>query len=680
MGGGCQEHVDDHVVRVLHSKHVQRVDSECDMAATLAWDIPAIPDRRRVVSWIVPARLSRVGRRVSSSLRAMMSTIIANYQPSSSQLASRHANPWPSVIPPTYLLNLDNIHRYTQTKHKHLPAHLLFPSHQSSLPKQSRYTSVRITTAYFLSPPIQCRQAICRTHCRPKNGTSLFVASKHKRSRPHHGPSAPRRHRCLTLARWTTLARRPRPTPSCPPRSRSAASRQTLPMLSAPARSCAATTSRARFRAPSAPDAVAILVSIRGILHCRRRGLLRFPWVRPQRLDIVSFVTCATALNGTDAGVASTVPSTYAAPIESAGKDALYNALKPSSTPSAPVSTTDAIPAAQPDSSSTLTLPGPAKTPYYSPATPVPGSAPYYNPSQSTVSAAAAPYYSPERESSTSPDGGVAVFELPSSPVDSKYNVPTGFILGAEHKNAPNSDTTEAKEGEAIDAMSSAVPPVSAKQRQSSIISTTSQGDGPVEDISSFDASFSRALPGYRGAPTVGMPGWHEVPEQQATSKTWEEDLELRAKVGAELQRKANEAARRAEEDQLSKEFWEKERIEREKAAAEETAPPMRPPKQMAVGTGAPTPATLAVDDPWSDHRDLDPSGTQTEPPTEGLAPLPPRRSPAITTALRIYWRIRPTNRIGADDYTLVFAWVSRQHHRDGHNLTGFANKPHCRR
>jgi len=29
-----------------------------------------------------------------------------------------------------------------------------------------------------------------------------------------------------------------------------------------------------------------------------------------------------------------------------------------------------------------------------------------------------------------------------------------------------------------------------------------------------------------------------------------------------------------------------------------------------------------------------------------------------ITTVLRIYWRIRPTNRIGGDDYTLIFALV----------------------
>ncbi|KAK1828917.1 hypothetical protein QBC39DRAFT_264327 [Podospora conica] len=32
----------------------------------------------------------------------------------------------------------------------------------------------------------------------------------------------------------------------------------------------------------------------------------------------------------------------------------------------------------------------------------------------------------------------------------------------------------------------------------------------------------------------------------------------------------------------------------------------------------------------------------------------------SITTALRIYWRARPTWRIGADDYTLIFAWVSQ--------------------
>ena len=31
-----------------------------------------------------------------------------------------------------------------------------------------------------------------------------------------------------------------------------------------------------------------------------------------------------------------------------------------------------------------------------------------------------------------------------------------------------------------------------------------------------------------------------------------------------------------------------------------------------------------------------------------------------ITTALRVYWRARPTWRIGADDYTLMFAWVGQ--------------------
>lgn len=29
-----------------------------------------------------------------------------------------------------------------------------------------------------------------------------------------------------------------------------------------------------------------------------------------------------------------------------------------------------------------------------------------------------------------------------------------------------------------------------------------------------------------------------------------------------------------------------------------------------------------------------------------------------VTTGLRIYWRLRPSRRIGADDYTLVFALV----------------------
>lgn len=65
---------------------------------------------------------------------------------------------------------------------------------------------------------------------------------------------------------------------------------------------------------------------------------------------------------------------------------------------------------------------------------------------------------------------------------------------------------------------------------------------------------------------------------------------------------------------------------------------------------GAPLPASPPVDPGYSAGDRLDAIPLATVGTLLGIA--------TITTALRIYWRIRPTNRIGADDYTLVFALV----------------------
>lgn len=40
-----------------------------------------------------------------------------------------------------------------------------------------------------------------------------------------------------------------------------------------------------------------------------------------------------------------------------------------------------------------------------------------------------------------------------------------------------------------------------------------------------------------------------------------------------------------------------------------------------------------------------------------------------VTTALRIYWRARSTWRVGADDYTLVFALVCKKDKNDAGGL-----------
>lgn len=50
-----------------------------------------------------------------------------------------------------------------------------------------------------------------------------------------------------------------------------------------------------------------------------------------------------------------------------------------------------------------------------------------------------------------------------------------------------------------------------------------------------------------------------------------------------------------------------------------------------------------------------------------------------ITTGLRLYWRVRPARRIGADDYTLVFALVRTAESDSIATLTSIAADSHHR-
>ncbi|KAA8911290.1 hypothetical protein FN846DRAFT_936217 [Sphaerosporella brunnea] len=141
------------------------------------------------------------------------------------------------------------------------------------------------------------------------------------------------------------------------------------------------------------------------------------------------------------------------------------------------------------------------------------------------------------------------------------------------------------------------IPPPNAQGdqlRHGSVASNASSSFDPCDDLSSFDASFSRAIPGFRGVPVLD--GWQE---DESTAKTWEEDLERRARAGAELQRRAEEAMQREQEERLQREFWEQEKQGWNQQA--EPMVPSRPPKELLIGIGAPSLPTLVPSNPWND-------------------------------------------------------------------------------
>ncbi|KAG0639304.1 hypothetical protein HOY80DRAFT_97356 [Tuber brumale] len=168
------------------------------------------------------------------------------------------------------------------------------------------------------------------------------------------------------------------------------------------------------------------------------------------------------------------------------------------------------------------------------------------------------------------------------------------------------------------------------KQRHPSIAeSTASSSFEPGADLSSFDASATRAYPGQQGQPTVGMGGWSESIAEEPVAETWEEELEQRAKAGAELQRRTEEAVKREREERLQAEFWEEERKEQERAlSARFNIPgPPKPPKSSKPISAEKPPETTSRPNSSSSSRPVPPP-----PPAPRVSP--PQPSADTTTAI----------------------------------------------
>lgn len=168
--------------------------------------------------------------------------------------------------------------------------------------------------------------------------------------------------------------------------------------------------------------------------------------------------------------------------------------------------------------------------------------------------------------------------------------------------------------------VSSGVPKRAEKDRNYSIASTGSSAYDPGVDLSGFDASFSRAMPGQRDVPPVGMDGWKDVVQEDVPAKTWEEDLERRAKAGAELQKRAEQAHIKEREDGLAKEFWDTERNTWDEQA--DLKPKTTP---LVVGSCPPAPLQPTITgstNPWGDETGVPPVPAVVPPPPPG----PPSR------------------------------------------------------
>ncbi|CUS08962.1 unnamed protein product [Tuber aestivum] len=165
-------------------------------------------------------------------------------------------------------------------------------------------------------------------------------------------------------------------------------------------------------------------------------------------------------------------------------------------------------------------------------------------------------------------------------------------------------------------------------QRHPSVAESTTSFH-PGTDLSSFDASIACAYPCQRGQSTLDMGGWTENIVEVPVTKTWEEELEQRAKAGAELQRRTEETAKREREERLQAEFWEEERREQEKVLgvrSEITGPP-KPPKSPKSASIEKPAETTPRPDSSSNTRPVPP------PPTT-LRVSPPQPSADTTTAI----------------------------------------------
>lgn len=165
----------------------------------------------------------------------------------------------------------------------------------------------------------------------------------------------------------------------------------------------------------------------------------------------------------------------------------------------------------------------------------------------------------------------------------------------------------------------------------------------PGEDLSTFDASYSRAIPGYRGELVVGMEGWQTSVLEDASSKTWEEDVERRAKAGAELQKRAEEAKQKQYEEHLQQEYWEHEKREKEQQANQlaVTSTGYATQVVLPVGTGVPSPAPLSADNLWcKNNEDCPRTNNSQVPPLVQPQTVPreqSRRMPAVDPATELY-------------------------------------------
>ena len=114
--------------------------------------------------------------------------------------------------------------------------------------------------------------------------------------------------------------------------------------------------------------------------------------------------------------------------------------------------------------------------------------------------------------------------------------------------------------------------------RRSSTVSTASDYE-PGVDLSSYDVSTTRAMPGYRGAHGTFLDGWAEEGDSGGViPKTWEEEQERRRAAERELHRRREVAEKEEMERRLGEEFWRGE---------EERFGPVVPEKMRPHSTGS---------------------------------------------------------------------------------------------
>lgn len=139
----------------------------------------------------------------------------------------------------------------------------------------------------------------------------------------------------------------------------------------------------------------------------------------------------------------------------------------------------------------------------------------------------------------------------------------------------------------------------------------------PGADISSFDASTTRAMPGYRGAHGTTLDCWAQEGESSGIiPATWEDEQNLRRAAERELHRRREIAEKQEMERRLGEEFWKGE---------EEVFGPLATGKvrSQSVDGGVPVLAIPAVAGGLVGVDDAGHTMNPT-PPVSSMPPLPP--------------------------------------------------------